>query len=106
MTRKAFEILGGWEERIRGWGGEDDHMTIKIVKLIGYVYELDQSFAMHLHHEGGNLYGRQDLCEINPHYPQNLKRIAEIQNMSIEEIKKMCLDLLPQIGNINHQLQI
>lgn len=100
MSKEAFKTVGGWEERIRGWGGEDDHMTIKIVKLVGRCQELQDSYALHLYHQLSNLYMHQDIKSINPHYLKNLDLIESIKHMPDNTLKQLCSELLPSIGHI------
>lgn len=98
MTRDAFQQVGGWEERIKGWGGEDDHMTIKIQKLIQHTYELQNSLAFHLYHRQTNLFGSKILQDENPHYKINLQHIENIRSMTTEALRQECNQLFSQIG--------
>ena len=50
ITRAAFMRVGGWDERFRGWGGEDDAMSYKIERSRMPAVELDQRPAVHLWH--------------------------------------------------------
>ena len=101
MTRQAVQTVGGWEERIYGWGGEDDHMTIKIKKLIGHTHEIQHFFALHLHHQGSQVFESANIETINPHYKENLARIKEVTEMSCDELRTMCAQQFLRIGNPN-----
>lgn len=98
FTKQAFEAVGGWEEKICGWGGEDDHMTIKIKKILGSIHEVRPSFALHLYHPGSNVY-QQALAQ-NPHYLKNLEQIRLVKKMTSTELHHMCKQIWPQIGKI------
>lgn len=103
MTREAFKTVGGWDERIYGWGGEDDHMSIKIVRLLGHTYEIKSPFAVHLYHESGSLIDNLDkagILKVNPHYDENLKILMELQAMSDEELKGQCEKQFELIGRV------
>lgn len=98
FTKQAFKEVGGWEEKICGWGGEDDHMTIKIKRILGNIHEIRPSFALHLHHPGSNIY--QQASMHNPHYNKNLEQIQLVKNMTNAELRSMCKQIWPQIGQI------
>jgi hypothetical protein len=89
ITRQAFAAAGGWDERFRGWGGEDDALSYRLERTRVPALELDTRPAVHLHHARlrENTFGQ-------PHYTTNtqllqdyrrytdaeLKRLAEVQN--------------------------
>jgi len=98
MTRDAFIKLGGWEEQIRGWGGEDDHMTIKINRRLKHTFEINNSFALHLYHRPNNLFNDPSLKTENPCYQNNLQQIANIKNMTEIELEEYCKNIFPNIG--------
>lgn len=98
MTRDAFNKVGGWEEQIKGWGGEDDHMTIKIEKIIQKKFELQSSYALHLYHRNNNLFNHPTLHTENPHYQNNLRCIEQVKNTPTAQLIEHCRALLPQIG--------
>jgi N-terminal domain of galactosyltransferase len=52
MTHWAFRECGGWDEEMAGWGGEDDLMSNKIVKL-GIRHRFLPFTAHHLWHGRG-----------------------------------------------------
>ena len=98
MTREAFNTVGGWEERIKGWGGEDDHMTIKINTLLQQTHEIKSAFALHLYHRANYLFNSPDLHLENPNYQINLACIEEIKNMEKSKLQAKCKAILPTIG--------
>ncbi len=50
ITRAAFVRLGGWDERFRGWGGEDDAFSYRLERARLPALELDARPAAHLAH--------------------------------------------------------
>jgi N-terminal domain of galactosyltransferase len=50
ITRAAFCAIGAWDERFRGWGGEDDAMSYKMERMRLPGVELDRRPALHLFH--------------------------------------------------------
>ena len=97
MTKQLFELVGGWEEEIKGWGGEDDHMTIKLTKLADNMQELDR-VAFHLNHENSHLFDTSLLATANPNYLNNLQCIENIRHLSKENLQKQCDEKFAIIG--------
>lgn len=50
IRRAAFMQLGGWDERFKGWGGEDDALSYKIQRARLSTLEFDDTVALHLFH--------------------------------------------------------
>lgn len=49
MPREAFVLVGGWDERFRGWGGEDRAFLQKLDALWGH-YQNTPNVVYHLWH--------------------------------------------------------
>lgn len=68
ISRGAWEMVGGWDERFKGWGGEDDAFRITAYKTVGRPVRLDYPL-WHLYHS--------TLRTKDPHYAKNKKLLAE-----------------------------
>ena len=55
MTRKAFDKIGGWDERFEGWGGEDNAMSHVIYNRLRSKRESLPNY--HINHPPAILYG-------------------------------------------------
>ena len=97
MTKQASKLVGGWEERMEGWGGEDSHMLVKIKKLNIGTYEPKESLGIHLYHERNG--GKPQLQ--NPHYAINSALYKKIKTMSASEIIKEINNRQTIIGDPN-----
>jgi predicted glycosyltransferase involved in capsule biosynthesis len=53
VNRKHFEMVGGFDERFVGWGGEDDAFAYSLNHLCGHAKRLDAP-VYHLWHERHN----------------------------------------------------
>lgn len=71
MTRHTWHNVGRWDERFRGWGGEDDAMSWRLEFARAPGIELDRRPALHLHHPRP----RTATLE-QPHYADNLAVLA------------------------------
>jgi hypothetical protein len=49
MPREAFEAIGGWDERFRGWGGED-HSAMRAIDTIYSPHKTLPGQVLHLWH--------------------------------------------------------
>jgi hypothetical protein len=49
MPREAFEAVGGWDERFRGWGGED-HSAMRAVDTLYGPHKTLPGQVLHLWH--------------------------------------------------------
>jgi len=48
-SRKAFEIVGGWDERFRGWGGED-HAAMRAMDTLYWPHKTLPVQVLHIWH--------------------------------------------------------
>ncbi|HVO10128.1 MAG TPA: galactosyltransferase-related protein [Vicinamibacteria bacterium] len=82
MTHWAFRECGGWDEEMEGWGGEDDLMSNKIVKL--GIRHLFLSFtAHHLWHDRG-AWGP----DADAQYRRNLARLDHVFHMPSDVLRR------------------
>jgi len=97
IHRHAFVALGGWDERFRGWGGEDDAFSYRIERSRIACTELDISPAMHLWHARPRettfeqpFYNanRQLLDDYKTYADAQLDRLAEVQMQVIGRREK------------------
>lgn len=87
-TDSFYNILGGFDERFEGWGGEDDEMHIRIFEHSFDKLSLTSSnqHALHMFHKRTQLDGNQQ-----PNYLKNVSYIRDGKRN----------DGIQQIGNIN-----
>jgi hypothetical protein len=72
VTRYAWQRLGCWDERFRGWGGEDDAMSWRMEFARTSGIELEHRPALHLYHP------RPRSATLGqPHYRDNVAVLAE-----------------------------
>lgn len=94
ITRAVFAALGGWDERFRGWGGEDDAMSYRIERARLATVELDRRVALHLHHERL----RATTLE-HPHYASNRALLAEYPSLEDAQLVRFSEIQLQVFGN-------
>jgi GT2 family glycosyltransferase len=94
IRREAYLRLGGFDERFRGWGGEDDAMTIKLRRSGMPLAECGERPALHLWHsrEPGATTGQ-------PHYAANRQLLADYATYRDEELSRLCEVQRQVIGN-------
>ena len=83
IKKSIFINVGGFDEEIIGWGGEDNAFTFKVEALISHI--TNQSTVYHLFHDRG--------FNGNPfhnHYQNNLKVLDRLHNMNHEELVEYC----------------
>ncbi len=85
IRRDVYERLGGQDERFRGWGGEDDAMSIKVAKLCTRVGIVRDGLAFHLHHPR-----HAALPVTDPDYLRNVELLREYAAASTVELDRMC----------------
>lgn len=95
IRRTAFEVLGGFDERFLGWGGEDDAMTLKLLKVIQNIETKHDETAYHLWHERSRsaMYG-------HAHYQNNLRLIAEYRFCLKDDLIERCKIQSQSMGDI------
>ena len=91
MTREAIQTVGGWDERLWGWGAEDDLMTTKINKLLPKTLSLNYN-ALHLWHPISPATHTTD-------YKNNVAIYKEILKMPAHQLRTLCKTQFQSIGN-------
>ena len=81
----VFALVGGWDERFLGWGGEDDAMDIKLQRAGITPQVLDRRDGFHLHHRRAN-----GGIEADPHYRMNLLLLEQLRSLPETELKRLC----------------
>lgn len=94
FQREFVALLGGWDERFVGWGGEDDAMDIKIKRAGLRGVMLKDSPGFHLAHRRMNGSAATD-----PHYRNNLALLKQLREMPDEALRRMCEVTLQLAGN-------
>ena len=83
FLKSSFDIVGGFDNEIIGWGSEDDAFLCKMKRLVGKIYwNNTPTTLIHLWHPKSNT---PEYLNSTP-YLQNRKRSACIQRMSIDEL--------------------
>lgn len=94
IARVAFLRVGGWDERFRGWGGEDDAMSYRLERARVPAIELDQRPALHLAHP------RPRAATFDqPHYAANcalLQGYRQLEDAQLERLTEIHTQI---IGN-------
>lgn len=79
IRKSSYIKIGGYDENVIGWGGEDDLMTIKISNLLKYTSL--ESVSYHLYHDRG-ING----VPYHEHYDKNVEILTKVQNMNMDEL--------------------
>ncbi len=96
IGRDTYERLGGQDERFRGWGGEDDAMSIKVGTLLTKVALLRDGVALHMNHP------RQASLPVNNiDYRHNVSLLREYRRLSREELDHLCGEQRLTMGDPN-----
>jgi len=83
VQRHVYAAMGGWDERFRGWGGEDDALSYRLERARVPALELDTRPAVHLHHER-----KVDDTFGQPHYAANRDLLHRYRRYSDAELKR------------------
>lgn len=82
FQRDFLSLLGGWDERFEGWGGEDDAMDLKLRRGAVPHRLIEGARGFHLPH-------RRAMPD-HPHYATNLALLAELQTLPEEALHRLC----------------
>jgi hypothetical protein len=94
IGREPYLRLGGFDERFRGWGGEDDAMTIKLRRTGMRLAECGDHPALHLWHP------REPEAKMGqPHYAANRKLLADYAAYRDDELARLCEVQRQLVGN-------
>jgi len=85
FQRQALAIVGGWDERFLGWGGEDDVMDVKAQRAGLHGVVLKDSPGFHLAH-------RRLISTIamDPLFHNNRALLRQLRAMPDEALRRMC----------------
>jgi GT2 family glycosyltransferase len=100
VNRKKFLEIGGYNEKFRGWGGEDDEFSIRARALAntgkvanGELYDFN---LYHLFHNR-----TQDCTENQPGYQANVAELRKVEAMTPDQIRRYANDNLMNQGNLD-----
>ncbi|WLV25334.1 galactosyltransferase-related protein [Aciduricibacillus chroicocephali] len=81
VTRENFDLVGGFDERFTGWGGEDDAFASSLNHLCGHYKRLEGTIY-HLWHPANN--------SSDENYKANIELLKRYSNKEavLEEIRK------------------
>jgi len=94
FQRQFRALLGGWDERFLGWGGEDNAMDIKIKRAGLRALMVKESPGYHLAHRRAS-----GTIAADPHYRNNLALLQQLRDMPDEALRRMCEVTLQLAGN-------
>lgn len=94
IAHAAFLRLGGWDERFRGWGGEDDAMSYRIERARLPALELDTRPALHLAHPRS-----QATTFGQPHYAANCALLESYRRLEDPQLERFSEIQGTVIGN-------
>jgi cellulose synthase/poly-beta-1,6-N-acetylglucosamine synthase-like glycosyltransferase len=83
FTRKAIAKIYNWDERFKGWGGEDDIQFMKTKQLLNYKMLYESCY--HLYHSRSTFDGTNQ----HPNYQNNLKLFFYYRNNVAQLLKDM-----------------
>lgn len=94
ITRAAFAAVGAWDERFRGWGGEDDAMSYKLERARTPAIELDRRPALHLFHS-------RDVSQTTqqPHYESNRALLADYRSLEDAQLARFAEVQMQIVGH-------
>jgi hypothetical protein len=85
IQRDWLVRLGGFDERFRGWGGEDDAMTQKLRRAGVQAVQIDGPPALHLWHPRS-----PEATFGHAHYGDNRRVLDAYQDYSDAEFTRLC----------------
>jgi GT2 family glycosyltransferase len=85
IQRDVYLRIGGFDERFRGWGGEDDAMSVKLRRAQIPMAEIDKEPALHLWHPRS-----RETTLGQPHYEVNARLLADYDAYSEAELTRLC----------------
>ncbi|HEV3240037.1 MAG TPA: galactosyltransferase-related protein [Casimicrobiaceae bacterium] len=88
--------LGGFDERFRGWGGEDDALTQKLLRAGVPTVEIDGPPALHLWHPRA-----PETTFGHPHYAANRRLLDDYRAYSDAEFTRLCEVQRQLMGHLN-----
>ncbi len=94
IARAAFGRMGGWDERFRGWGGEDDAMSYRLERARVPAIELDRRPALHLAHPRP-----RDATFEQPHYAANRALLESYQQLEDAQLERLAEIQMQIVGN-------
>jgi len=94
FQRQYLALLGGWDERFLGWGGEDNAMDIKLQRAGLRGIMLKDSPGFHLAHRRV-----EATVAADPYYRNNLALLEQLRQMPDENLRRMCEVTLQVAGN-------
>jgi hypothetical protein len=94
FQRQSLALLGGWDERFLGWGGEDNAMDIKIQRggLRGVMLKGSPGFHLAHRRVGATI-------AADPHYRNNLALLKQLRAMPDDALRRMCEVTAQLAGN-------
>lgn len=98
IQREWLLRLGGFDERFRGWGGEDDAMTQKLQRAGAQLAESGGSAppALHLWHPRS-----AETTFAQPHYADNCRLLDDYRAYSDAEFRRLCEVQRQLMGHLN-----
>jgi hypothetical protein len=96
IQREWLVRLGGFDERFRGWGGEDDAMTQKLRRAGVEAMQLDGPPAVHLWHPRS-----PETTFGHAHYADNVRLLDAYQAYSDAEFTRLCEVGRQLMGNLH-----
>ena len=94
FQRQFLVLLGGWDERFLGWGGEDNAMDIKVQRAGLRGATFSESPGFHLAHRRATRNIHTD-----PLYRNNLALLEQLRQMPDENLRRMCEVTTQLAGN-------
>ncbi len=94
IARAAFVRLGGWDERFRGWGGEDDAFSYRLERARVPAFELGIRPAVHLAHLRS-----QETTYAQPHYAANCALLESYRQLEDPQLERLSEIQAQIVGN-------